>query len=287
MVDVSVWITTYNHKHFIADAIESVLMQQTTFTYEVVIGEDCSTDGTREIVLDYQAKYPGKIQLFLPNVNLGMIPMMWASYQRCKGRYVAWLDGDDFWLDPMKLQKQVSFLENNPEFSFCFHRVRVQTKTYSYISKDPLMLNANDVLTVSDFITKRINPVASLSVVHRNIPIDDLPTWVFSLPYPDLGLYFVFCRYGKAKYFRDVMGAYRVHDGGAYSGQSDYYNFTKVITFLKVIKKVEDPKYSNKIDEIIKYFRYELIKITINNNKIIQVSRTIGNKILRKLRYIL
>src|SRR5688500_13476797 len=114
MVDVSVWITTYNHEKFIAEAIESVLRQQPSLSYEIVIGEDCSTDRTREIVLSYKEKYPDKIILYLPKQNTGMVQMTKKSYSFCTGRYVAWLDGDDYWVDPFKLQKQVDFLEANP-----------------------------------------------------------------------------------------------------------------------------------------------------------------------------
>jgi glycosyltransferase involved in cell wall biosynthesis len=283
MVDISVWITTYNHEQFIAEAIESVLMQQTTFTYELIIGEDCSTDGTREIVLAYKARYPDKIRLFLPDSNLGMIPMAWASYRCCTGRYVAWLDGDDYWLDPLKIQKQVEFLENNPAFSFCFHKVRVQTSTHSYNSKDPLMASEDDTLSVSDFI-KINNPVHSLSVVHRNIPTENLPAWLFNLPYPDLGFYFVLCKYGKAKFLRDVMGTYRIHDNGAYSGQSDYYNFTKALSFFNTIKKIESRSHLPEIKKIIKYYRHELFRIITSNNVIVSRFRTIRHMILTGLK---
>ncbi|WP_426060615.1 glycosyltransferase family 2 protein [Hymenobacter sp. B1770] len=278
MVDISVWITTFNHEQFIAEAIESVLMQQTTFTYEIVIGEDCSTDGTRDIVLEYKSKYPERIRLLLPEKNLGMIPMTWASYSYCAGRYVAWLDGDDYWTDPFKLQKQVSFLEDNPAFSFCFHRVQIKGSRYSYISKDPSMSNTDDTLAAIDFTQIR-NPAHSLSVVHRRIPIADLPAWVFNLPFPDLGLHFVFCKYGKAKYFRDVMGTYRIHDSGAHSGQSDYYNFTKVVEFFKILKAADGKEYAANIDKILKYHHYRLIKRGFMSAKAVK-------SVLSKLRFV-
>ena len=283
MVDISVWITTYNHELFIAQAIESVLMQQTTFTYELVIGEDCSTDRTRDIVLNYKAKYPEKISLFLPEKNIGMIPMAWATYKFCTGRYVAWLDGDDYWLDPHKLQKQVSFLENNPAFSFCFHKVKLQVEYNLYISRDPLMERDDDTLSFRDFI--RINnPVHALSVVHRNILSEYLPSWVFSLPYPDLGLYFVFCGYGEAKFMRDVMGTYRIHDNGAYSGESRYHNLNKALFFFKLIKKVISKEYVPDVNRMIKYHRRELIKVMVDNSKMLRALRAVKREILHTLK---
>ena len=111
-VKVSVAMITYNHERFIAQAIESVLMQQTDFAVELVIGEDCSTDGTRAIVRDYGERYPERIRLLLPEHNLGMMPNFVATLKACRGQYVASVEGDDYWTDPHKLQKQVDFLES-------------------------------------------------------------------------------------------------------------------------------------------------------------------------------
>src|SRR4028118_1050538 len=121
MVLVNVWMASYNHEKYIAEAIEGVLMQRTDFDFDLVIGEDCSTDLTRQIVLSYKEKYPEKIRLVLPDKNLGMNQMFEATYSLCTAPYVAWIDGDDYWTDPLKLQKQFDFLEKHREFVFCFH----------------------------------------------------------------------------------------------------------------------------------------------------------------------
>ena len=122
---VSVLTITYNHEKYIAQAIESVLIQEVNFDYELVIGEDCSTDKTREIVIDYQRKYPHKIRLLLNEKNLGMHRNFAQTYHACRGQYIAVLEGDDFWTSPHKLQKQVDFLDNNPDFAICFHNMQV------------------------------------------------------------------------------------------------------------------------------------------------------------------
>lgn len=109
-------MTTYNHEKYIAQAIESALMQDTNFDYEIVIGEDCSTDRTREIVTGLQKKYPSKFRLLLHEKNLGMIPNFVQTLNACSGEYIAILEGDDYWTDPLKLQRQVDFLEANPEY---------------------------------------------------------------------------------------------------------------------------------------------------------------------------
>ncbi|HPD39860.1 MAG TPA: glycosyltransferase, partial [Mesotoga infera] len=119
---VSVFMITYNHEKYIAQAIESALMQKTDFNYEIVIGEDCSTDRTREIVVDYANRYPEIIKPILHENNVGAKANSESVRKACIGKYVAILEGDDYWIDPLKLQKQVDFLESHPHFSVCFTR---------------------------------------------------------------------------------------------------------------------------------------------------------------------
>jgi glycosyltransferase involved in cell wall biosynthesis len=111
---VSVKMITYNHAPYIAQAIEGVLEQQTNFPFELVIGEDCSTDGTREIVFEYQKKYPDVIRVITSESNVGMKRNGYRTTKVCRGEYIAFCEGDDYWHDPSKLQKQVDYLESHP-----------------------------------------------------------------------------------------------------------------------------------------------------------------------------
>jgi glycosyltransferase involved in cell wall biosynthesis len=117
---VSICMITYNHEKYIAQAIDSVLMQKSNFDYEIVIGEDCSTDRTREIVLEYKVKHPDKIKLLLQDKNVGMMPNFIETLRACTGKYIAILEGDDYWTDTYKLQKQVDFLEINSDYGLVF-----------------------------------------------------------------------------------------------------------------------------------------------------------------------
>jgi glycosyltransferase involved in cell wall biosynthesis len=112
---VSVKMITYNHAAFITQAIECVLKQKTNFPFELVIGEDCSTDGTRDIVFDYQKKYPNIIRVITSEKNVGMKKNAYRAVKACRGKYVAFCEGDDYWHNPEKLQKQVDYLESHPE----------------------------------------------------------------------------------------------------------------------------------------------------------------------------
>lgn len=122
---VSVFMITYNHEKYIAEALDSILMQKTDFDFDIVIGEDCSTDATRRIVLEYSRKYPDKIKLLLHNVNVGFISNLMYVLEACTGKYVAMCEGDDYWTDPFKLQKQVDFLEANKEYMLATHGYRM------------------------------------------------------------------------------------------------------------------------------------------------------------------
>jgi glycosyltransferase involved in cell wall biosynthesis len=125
---VSVAVATYNHEAFIAQAVESVLMQRTNFAYELIIGEDCSTDETRRIVMRYQQQHPDKIRLLLQPRNTRGLGNFEDVYEACRGDYVAELEGDDYWLDPQKLQLQVDMLDANPAAFICGARAYVWTE---------------------------------------------------------------------------------------------------------------------------------------------------------------
>ena len=112
---VSVHMITYNHEPYIAEAIEGVLMQETDFPIELIIGEDCSTDRTAEIVIEYQKKHPDIIRIITSDKNVGAHKNGWRAEKACRGKYVAYCEGDDFWIHPKKLQMQVDYLEAHPE----------------------------------------------------------------------------------------------------------------------------------------------------------------------------
>lgn len=112
---VSVAMITYNHRPYIGQAIESVLGQKTEFPFELVIGEDCSTDGTREVIEEYQRKYPKVIRLITSEKNVGLKKNSYRALKACRGKYIAFCEGDDYWHHPLKLQQQADYLERHPE----------------------------------------------------------------------------------------------------------------------------------------------------------------------------
>ena len=121
---LSVVTLTYNHEPYIAQCIEGVLAQKTSFPIEYIIADDCSTDGTRAICEEYAKNNPDIIRLISSSANVGAVENEQRAFLAAKGKYIATCEGDDYWTDPLKLQKQVDFLESHPEYSVCFHRFK-------------------------------------------------------------------------------------------------------------------------------------------------------------------
>lgn len=233
---VNVWMMAYNHEEYIVQAIESVLMQETNFDFQIVIGEDCSKDHTREIILSYKKKYPEKFRVYLPDKNIGMVEMDKATYQLCNGKYIAWLDGDDYWTDPLKLQKQVDIMEANPDLVMCFHKVTILNESTgkTHYFKEPDLQNNNNVLTIKDFFEVHCS-ISTPSVLVKHILPPVLPDWFYTLPYTDRGYYYLLLEKGNAKYLSADMAVYRKHKAGAWSGTDKLKQAGANIKFYKIL----------------------------------------------------
>jgi glycosyltransferase involved in cell wall biosynthesis len=217
---VSVLVQTFNHERYIAEALDSVLEQRGVGPFEVLVGDDCSTDGTRSVIDAYARRHPGVVQPFYPRENMGGEgKILFAELvARSRGRYIAWLDGDDYWTCPDKLRIQTRYLDLHPRCSMCFHNAVRRTDGGE----------VPDVLYNPPDRPRRVaygdlfgdNPVAACAPVFRREVIDPLPPWYFRLPWGDLPLYLVAAQRGEVHYLPEVMGVYRIHSHGMYSGVS-------------------------------------------------------------------
>lgn len=264
---VSVWMITYNHEKYISQALDGILMQKTNFNYEIVIGEDCSTDRTREICIEYQKKYPDKIKLLLNEKNIGVTPNFIQTLKACKGKYIALCEGDDYWTDSYKLQKQVDFLEANPEYSVVYtdcsliNSLGDKLPDTDYLIKQRKRYRSGDVF----FNLLRENFINTLTVCLRaECIISDksiLDKWYIY----DYYLWLQLAKKGKVQYIADITACYRIHATGLCQNDEFFRQRHHLILrdALKLIRYKELKLISN--DDYI--YILKLHKYLILNNR--------------------
>lgn len=231
---VSCHVITYNHINYIRKCIDGILMQKTDFDFEIIIGDDVSTDGTREVVKEYAARYPERITLNLRQKRGKGIPgkeNFVSTLEMCNGEYISLCDGDDYWTDPLKLQKQVDFLEKNKEYSIIFHKV--QEIDSSGIVTDTILNNpeTEETYTLEDLANG--NFIHTPSVLFRN-SFEELPSWFLYAPIGDYPLHMLNARYGLIKYLPEAMASYRI-GSGIWSSQNRIYQLLNTIFTLKFL----------------------------------------------------
>lgn len=251
---VSVWMVTYNHARYIARAIESVLMQRTSFDYRLVIGDDCSTDGTTDIVKRYQATHPGAITAVCQTKNVGAMRNAYESaLPLCTGRYIACLEGDDYWTDPDKLQQQVDFLEANPDYALCFHRVVLSyPRTVANLFRRRRSSGRlAPTLTIADLC--RRNFIYTASCMVRNHRSDVLPPWFDRVTPLDWPYFVLAARHGKIGFINETMAVYRIHQTGAWGGAPAMSKWLREIEMLRLLSDhLGRPDCQPAIDEAIR-----------------------------------
>lgn len=252
---VSVLMITYNHERFIKQAIESVLMQKADFEYELVIGEDCSTDGTREIVLWFQRRYPDRIRLFLRERNLGPNENFILTLQACRGQYVASLEGDDYWTSPHKLQKQADFLDAHPDFSTCFHAIR-RTSDEPNIQSRVYRGPRKNVFTLEDIVVH--NFISTPSVMFRNGLIGEIPDWFRSVGALDWPMNILNARHGKIGFINETMSVYREHGAGLWHSMKYMVWVPEFIRILELINAELDFRYDKTIRSALCAWHFRL-----------------------------
>ncbi|CAG0986328.1 hypothetical protein FLAV_02054 [Flavobacteriales bacterium] len=231
---------TYNHEAFVREAIESVLMQETSFAFELVIGEDCSTDGTRAIVLEYQRKYPDKIKSFLPQKNVGLIENFLSSLKICRGEYIAFIEGDDYWTSKNKLQAQADFLDETPEAPLCFTNCTVINDEGTLIRQDRVPVEFQRNLSQKDMIAGYCPPL--LTLMYRN-NIKNFPKEIYKIINLDYFLYLLLASRGDAFYLAENTASYRIHNEGIWSMKNSEYKYINLLKLYKVFLRLYKDRY--------------------------------------------
>lgn len=218
---VSISCITFNHAPYIRQCLDGFMMQQTNFPFEVLIHDDASTDGTTEIIKEYEAKYPDIIKPLYEEENQwvkGRRGSAVFNFPRAKGKYIALCEGDDYWTDPLKLQKQVDFLEANSDYVMCTHHFNIFHQNDKTIEEDRRKTFKDDFTFDLDyFISRKLWITQPLTLLYRR---DALDREKYS-QYPnakDVTLIYHILSHGKGVFLKECMATYRVHDGGIWSG---------------------------------------------------------------------
>jgi glycosyltransferase involved in cell wall biosynthesis len=241
---ISIGMVTYNHERYLAQAIESVLQQRVRTTFELIIYEDCSTDGTREIALDYQRRFPEIVRVLYSNANVGMAENVRRGIAAYRGRYCAGLDGDDFWTDPDKLQKQFEALENHPDLDLCItrgHRFFEDGTT----QPDWDYGDADRIVPQTQLLRRPGIIAPSGSMFYRTRVIHDCPDWIFEAPVIDLFHLIAGTSPNGAYYLARDTVAYRITSIGSWSARNrDDYDRVKVEHFTRLLASLEEAERS-------------------------------------------
>lgn len=260
---VSISCITYNHTPYIRECLDGFLMQKCDFDFEVLIHDDASTDGTQEIIREYQEKYPEIIKPILQKEN------QWSkgvrginlkfNFSRAKGKYIALCEGDDYWTDPLKLQKQVDFLEENEDCSLVYHRVQIYDEEEKFFSEEILNKSLTIQKRTIEELALKGNFIHTPSVLFRNNLI--LPERLFKLTVGDYVLWFLNGEKGKLGYLPDQMAVYRFSEKSTWGKKSDYY---RIFNWLKVLSSLKQYSKNIIIKELLKkqaWIAYKELKI--------------------------
>jgi glycosyltransferase involved in cell wall biosynthesis len=234
---VSVVLRTYGHAPFVAQAIESVLIQRTDFPFELVIGEDCSTDGTREIVEAYGRMHPAVVRPVLPEQNVGHGEMLRQALAATQGELIAYLDGDDYWSSTAKLARQVEFLRANPDCHDCFHDVSLVYDEAGMPSGTISPRLAEEHFGIEQIVMECFVPAPAM--MFRRSVFEELEPAAFDSAWLDWIIHVQAATHGPLGYLPEVMACYRVHRGGMFSAldrisqlEEDAYFYARLLPQL-------------------------------------------------------
>lgn len=271
---LSVAMITYNHERYIAQALESVLAQQVNFDYEIIVGEDCSTDSTREIVMDFHRRYPDKIAPLLRDRNVGAMRNLEATLEACRGEYVAFLEGDDYWTCAHKLQQQVDFLDAHPDYAVCCARGQVLNEIGAGMAGVHPRRVAG-AYTIEDLLAG--NFIITCTSVYRRSLASRVPQWFHEMKLGDWPLHALAARSGKIWLMDDVMATYRVHPGGIWSSMPSIEQFREMARMLTALDEHLEFKYTKVIRRAVARFYCEMASDARRNGRRADTARYLAD----------
>lgn len=264
---VSINCVTYNHEKYIAQAIEGFINQKTNFKYEILIHDDASTDKTADIIKRYEEKYPEIIKPIYQTENQ-YSKGIWGgqiNLERAKGKYIAICEGDDYWTDEYKLQKQIDYMEKNPKCGLCFHTVEIFDDQKKAIIGKIQPYNENKISPIKDVIMGGGSFMGTNSIIYRKDNMVNPPKFYLECPVGDYPLQILHSIKEYAYFIKDSMSVYRVNTGNSWTDKNQEYKrqielSKKIIKMLQDFNKYSDKKYEDIVIERIKRISYKIIK---------------------------
>jgi glycosyltransferase involved in cell wall biosynthesis len=264
---VSICVQTYQHMNFIRECLNGILIQQTKFQFEIIVGEDESTDGTREVCKEYAERYPDKIRLFLrsrkdviyidgsPTGRFNLV----ENIKVARGKYIAICEGDDFWTDPLKLQKQYDLMEFNPTASLCFHRVNIINTDGSKILGTTSEEKVKAEFTTADLLKLDKWLISTCSLMIKKEAII-FPDWVNEIKPGDLMLQLLCSLEGNLYFINEIMANYRRHNLGASQNILYEPGYNALIVLLKHFNEHTQYKFAKEISFKKQYAKKMLVE---------------------------
>jgi glycosyltransferase involved in cell wall biosynthesis len=249
---ISIIVQTYQHRNYIRECLDGILNQKTEFPFELVLGDDGSTDGTREICIEYAERFPNKIRLFLHQqenkikvfgITTGNFNALYNFFS-ARGTYIAFCEGDDYWEEPSKLQKQVEFLRNNPGFVMSYHSFK-EIDSSGLSLPEELRLEQPEQ-NITGLQLSRIDFHPLLSTVCFRKDFIDIPDEMVNVLNVDSFLLSLLGRYGNGKFHSEIKASiYRKHSGGMWSEKQKEQKYISKIHTFKMLGK-----YYQKINDL-------------------------------------
>ena len=268
MIGVSILCNVYNHEKYLRECLESLVNQKTNFKYEILVHDDCSTDNSKKIIEEYYKKYPDKIIPFYEKENQyskGVKINKTILIPKMKGKYFCFCEGDDYWIDENKLQKQYDFLENNLDYSFCIHNSIGVNKNSEKICEITPKKSGGD-LTCEDFIINGGGFVSTNAIFSRSELAKNPPKYFDYMTLDYIWqIYLSSC--GKTYCFKEFMSAYRIESDGSWTNriQKDPDKFIvyeeRIIKTLELFNKETKYKYDKVVKERIALLNFNIFEL--------------------------
>jgi len=292
---VSVSIITYNHGAYLKECLQSVVDQVTDFPFEIIVGEDCSTDDTRQILKEFEIAYP---KLIKPIYHVSNVGMMRNGFQyclaKCQGKYIASLEGDDFWIDPYKLQKQVDFMEANPSVVFSFHG----SKTFNQVTGEwgtyykPWQFGDREIIKNQQKLIKTGGGFsATASTMFKTEVVENIPDYWFESPVGDMLVILRAIELGEIGYLADEMSVYREMSSSSWSQQMVDFDkrihmHDSILETLHKFRSASSDEVKAKMSLTMQHFEYLRLHFILNKlseeglftriNRVISKRRSLG-----------